>query len=95
MSGVVLAIARDAADALGRWPPCIPTLTVYFIANMRIAVQKTFVTLLLLCMLQSAGVPGAAVCVGLGHILLHLAGKFLSYTVSLPRYPLRPREDLI
>ena len=71
------------------------SLTIYFIANMGIAVQKTFVTLLLLWMLQSAEIQGAAVGGGLGHIILHLTRNFLSSTVSLPMYPLRPREDVI
>ena len=49
---------RLAGDMLGRRPLYVVTLTIYFLANMGIGLQHSFVALLLLRMLQSAGVSG-------------------------------------
>lgn len=58
ISGVAPSIAGDAADMFGRRPVYIITLALYFCANVGIAVQDSFVALLLLRMLQSAGISG-------------------------------------
>lgn len=58
MSAVVPAMIGDLADRVGRRPMYVIALAVYFCANIGIAVQDSFVTLLLLRMLQSAGVSG-------------------------------------
>ena len=58
VSGVVPAFVGDAADMLGRRPLYIITLSIYVLANMGIALQGSFVALLLLRMLQSAGISG-------------------------------------
>lgn len=58
VSGIVPAIVGDFADQAGRRPTYVVTLVVYFCANIGIAVQDSFVALLLLRMLQSAGISG-------------------------------------
>ena len=58
ISGVAPAFVGDAADMLGRRPLYIITLSIYVLANMGIALQGSFVALLLLRMLQSAGISG-------------------------------------
>ena len=58
VSGLAPSIAGDAADMFGRRPVYMVTLSLYFCANIGIAVQKSFVGLLLLRMLQSAGISG-------------------------------------
>lgn len=58
MSAVTPAIVGDAADMLGRRPTYLVTLSIYLIANVGLALQGSFVALLLLRMLQSAGISG-------------------------------------
>ena len=58
VSGVAPAIVGDASDMLGRRLPHIVTLAIYLFANIGIGLQKSFVALLLLCMLQSFGISG-------------------------------------
>lgn len=58
ISGVAPAFVGDAADMLGRRPLYVITLSIYVLANMAIALQNSFVALLLLRMLQSAGISG-------------------------------------
>ena len=58
ISGITPAFVGDAADILGRRPLYIITLSIYVVANMGIALQGSFVALLLLRMLQSAGISG-------------------------------------
>lgn len=58
VSGIVPAIVGDCADMAGRRPMYVVTLAIYFVANIGIAVQDSFVALLLLRMLQSAGISG-------------------------------------
>ncbi|KAK7917293.1 hypothetical protein PG985_010901 [Apiospora marii] len=58
VSAVAPAIVGDAADTLGRRPLYAATLTLYVAANIGIASQRSFVALLLLRMLQSAGISG-------------------------------------
>ena len=58
VSGIAPALVGDAADMLGRRPMYIVTLTIYLIANIGIALQSSFIALLLLRMLQSLGISG-------------------------------------
>jgi MFS family permease len=58
VSAIAPAIAGDAADLYGRRPLYIVTLGMYLVANTGIALQSSFVGLLLLRMLQSAGISG-------------------------------------
>lgn len=58
VSGIAPAFVGDAADMLGRRPLYVVTLVIYLLANIGIALQDSFVALLLLRMLQSAGISG-------------------------------------
>ncbi len=58
VSGIMPSVVGDASDTFGRRPLYAFTLTLYVIANIGIAVQHSFVALLLLRMLQSAGISG-------------------------------------
>jgi MFS family permease len=58
ISGVAPSIVGDAADMFGRRPIYLVTLSIYLVANIGIALQKSFTALLLLRMLQSAGISG-------------------------------------
>lgn len=58
MSGIAPALIGDLADQTGRRPTYMIALVVYICANIGIAVQDSFVALLLLRMLQSAGISG-------------------------------------
>ncbi|KAI8721663.1 MFS domain-containing protein [Fusarium sp. LHS14.1] len=58
VSAIAPAVVGDAADTFGRRPLHAITLTLYVVANVGIALQRSAVTLLLLRMLQSAGISG-------------------------------------
>lgn len=58
VSAIFPSIVGDAADTSGRRPLFLLTLTIYFLANVGLAVQKSFPALLLLRMMQSAGISG-------------------------------------
>ena len=58
ISAIAPAITGDAADLYGRRPLYLVTIGMYLLANIGIAVQSSFVGLLLLRMLQSAGISG-------------------------------------
>ena len=58
VSGIAPAFVGDAADMLGRRPLYMLTLIIYVAANIGIALQDSFVALLLLRMLQSLGISG-------------------------------------
>lgn len=58
ISGVAPSIAGDAVDMFGRRPIYLVVLTIYVLANLGLALQGSFTLLLLLRMLQSAGVSG-------------------------------------
>ena len=57
-SGVFPAITGNAADRYGRRILLITSLAVYTIANIGIAVQRSFAALFVLRMLQSAAISG-------------------------------------
>lgn len=58
VSAVVPSIVGNAADVSGRRPLFLVTLATYLIANIGLAVQRSFPALLTLRMLQSAGISG-------------------------------------
>ncbi|KAL2670027.1 hypothetical protein Neosp_014907 [[Neocosmospora] mangrovei] len=58
VSAIAPAVVGDAADIFGRRPLYAITLTLYVVANVGIALQRSAVALLLLRMLQSAGISG-------------------------------------
>ncbi|KAI1123222.1 major facilitator superfamily transporter [Nemania abortiva] len=58
VSGIVPSILGNAADKIGRRPVYILALSIYFAANIGLAVQNSYPALLVLRMLQSAGVSG-------------------------------------
>ena len=58
MSAVAPSIVGNIADISGRRPLLLFCLTTYFVANIGLAIQGSFPALLLLRMLQSAGISG-------------------------------------
>ena len=88
VSGVTPAFVGDAADILGRRPLYIITPSIYVLANMGIALQGSFVALLLLRMLQSAGISGESGLPGPRERRMTMAYEelFQSPMVSLPIY---------
>lgn len=58
VSAVAPAMVGSAADEAGRRPVLVISLIIYIIANIGLAVQRSYVALLLLRMLQSAGISG-------------------------------------
>ncbi|KAI0109245.1 major facilitator superfamily transporter [Nemania sp. FL0031] len=58
VSGIVPSILGNAADKIGRRPVYILALFIYFAANIGLAAQNSYAALLVLRMLQSAGVSG-------------------------------------
>lgn len=58
VSAVVPAIIGSAADQSGRRPVLVVTLGIYVLANIGLALQHSYAALLVLRMLQSAGISG-------------------------------------
>ncbi|KAJ8132816.1 hypothetical protein O1611_g812 [Lasiodiplodia mahajangana] len=58
VSGIVPSILGNAADKIGRRPVYILALFIYFAANIGLAAQNNYAALLVLRMLQSAGISG-------------------------------------
>ncbi|KAK7949339.1 major facilitator superfamily transporter, partial [Apiospora aurea] len=58
LSGIAPAFVGEASDIFGRRPIYGLTLTLYIAANVGIALQHSFAALLVLRMLQSAGISG-------------------------------------
>lgn len=61
VSAVAPAIIGSAADESGRRLVLVFSLIVYVVANIGLAVQRSYVAILLLRMLQSAGISGSLV----------------------------------
>lgn len=57
-SALAPMIVGDAADGLGRLPLSLITLTIYLSANVGLALQRKFSTLLSLRIMQSIGISG-------------------------------------
>lgn len=58
VSGVTPAILGGAADNMGRRPVYIVALAIYLAANVGLALQSNYTSLLILRMVQSAGSSG-------------------------------------
>ena len=58
VSGLVPSVIGDLADRTGRRPMYIATFTIYFAANVGLALQDSYAALFVLRMLQSAGSSG-------------------------------------
>lgn len=58
VSGVVPSLVGGFADELGRRPVYLVIFTIYVLANVGLAFQKSYPALLVLRMLQSAGSSG-------------------------------------
>lgn len=58
IASIAPALVGDAADILGRRPVYILTLSVYFVANIAIALTKSYASLLGLRVLQALAVSG-------------------------------------
>ena len=58
VSGITPAVVGDLADMVGRRSVYLATFFVYFVANIGLALQKSYPGLLVLRMLQSAGGSG-------------------------------------
>lgn len=55
VSGIAPSMLGDLADQSGRRPVCLIAFTLYFSANLGLALQKSYTALLVLRCLQSAG----------------------------------------
>ena len=58
VSGVVPSLLGDMADQTGRRPVSLVALTLYFAANVGLALQDNYAALLILRCVQSAGASG-------------------------------------
>jgi MFS family permease len=58
VSAIAPAIAGDLADMSGRRPVIVGMLGIYVVANVGLAVQRSYSALLILRMVQSAGISG-------------------------------------
>ncbi|KAK7976539.1 hypothetical protein PG989_015002 [Apiospora arundinis] len=58
VSGVTPALLGEAADNMGRRPVYIIALAIFLVANIGLALQSDYTTLLILRMVQSAGSSG-------------------------------------
>jgi MFS family permease len=58
VSAIAPAIVGDLADMSGRRPVVVCTLGIYVVANVGLAVQRSYSALLVLRMVQSAGISG-------------------------------------
>lgn len=57
-SGIFPAVTGSLADRYGRRPVLIVSLALYLVANVALALQRSFVGLFLLRVLQSAAISG-------------------------------------
>lgn len=79
VSAIIPSIAGNIADFSGRRPSFLFALLVYIMANIGLAVQTSFPALLLLRMLQSAGISGTSIDIILmvSTLALNLAEEML------------------
>lgn len=61
VSGIAPAIIADFADIVGRRPIYIIIFIIYFVANFGLATQRSYPALLILRMVQSAGISGECI----------------------------------
>ena len=57
-SGVVPSLIGDMVESIGRRPPYLGAILTYMLANVGLAVQKSYWALIVLRVLQSAGSSG-------------------------------------
>lgn len=62
VSGITPSILGDAADQIGRRPAYVFAFSLYIVANIGLALQKSYPALLVLRMIQSVGSSGAYSC---------------------------------
>ncbi len=55
VSGIAPSVFGDLADQVGRRPVCILVFLVYFAANVGLAIQNDYASLMVLRCVQSAG----------------------------------------
>lgn len=80
VSGVVPALLGNAADNYGRRPIYLLALSMYFVANLGLALQDTYAGLLVLRMLQSAGSSGL-----FPNFIIHLSIRTSLFPVLIRR----------
>ncbi|KAJ0109458.1 chloramphenicol resistance protein [Diaporthe amygdali] len=81
------SITGDLADMVGRRPVYLLVLSVYFGANLGLSIQKTYVGLLVLRMIQSMGASGTiALCLSVIHDIAapHERGKYMGAAMTGP-----------
>ena len=61
VSGIAPSIMGDMADQTGRRPASLTAFSLYFVANLGLALQNNYVALMLLRCLQSVGASGKLV----------------------------------
>jgi MFS family permease len=61
VSGVAPSILGDMADQTGRRPVSLIAFSLYFVANLGLALQNNYTALILLRCLQSAGASGRSI----------------------------------
>ncbi|KAK2596445.1 hypothetical protein N8I77_013335 [Diaporthe amygdali] len=81
------SITGDLADMVGRRPVYLLVLSVYFGANLGLSIQKTYVGLLVLRMIQSMGASRTiALCLSVIHDIAapHERGKYMGAAMTGP-----------
>lgn len=95
VSGVIPTLVGGMADKFGRRPVYLVIFTIYVIANVALAFQKSYPALLVLRMVQSAGSSGWWSQVNTSEPAdLERKELSLSATVSLQISPIQPNADL-
>ena len=69
VSGIAPSILGDLADQSGRRPVCILAFMIYFLANLGLAIQSSYATLIVLRCFQSAGASSTSLPLSIKKIL--------------------------
>lgn len=95
VSGVIPALVGGFADVYGRRPAYLIIFTLYVVANVGLAFQKSYPALMVLRMVQSAGSSGLCRCLHNKPILYltQLEAPFPLGTESLQILPIQLSED--
>lgn len=62
VQGIITAVLGDLADHIGRRPVYVSVLGVYLAVNLGLALQRSYLTLLVLGMLQNHGSSSGLLC---------------------------------